>query len=89
MGLIGAFVLARLFGEETVARPGFRQLLDQDALGTLVGCGDEIGRSLERDLQVLQLAEVADQRPAGFARRRHQDVQGRGEIRHQASARFT
>ena len=39
-----------------------RQFLAQDLFGAAVGGGDEIGRPLERDLQVLDLAEVALER---------------------------
>ena len=59
---------AAFLAEEAVARPRLGQFLAQDFLGAPVGRGDEIGRALERDLQVLDLAEVAleaARRPCG------------------------
>ena len=66
MGLVGAFARAAFLAEEAVAGAGVRELLAQDLLGAPVGGGDEIGRPLERDLQVLDLAEVALERAAGL-----------------------
>jgi hypothetical protein len=44
------------------------EFLTQDFLGVTVRGGDEIGRPLERGLQVLDLAEIALERAAGLAR---------------------
>ena len=59
---------AAFLAEEAVARARVPELLAQHLLGAAVGGGDEIGRALERDLQVLDLAEVALERAAGLAR---------------------
>ena len=40
----------------------------QDLLGAGVGGADEIGRAFERDLELLDLAEIAREAAAGFAR---------------------
>src|SRR5205807_566712 len=50
--------LAEFFAEEAVFRPRARQLGAQHAFGLLVGAADEIARTLLRDLQVLDLAEI-------------------------------
>src|SRR5207248_11753645 len=52
---------AALFHKETVARPGAGQFLAQRSLGLVVGIGNEIARSLERDLQLFDFAEIASQ----------------------------
>ena len=44
------------------------QLRVERLLGAAVGGGDEIGRALERDLQLLDLAEIALERARGLAR---------------------
>jgi len=44
------------------------EFLAQDFLGAPVGSGDEIGRPLERRLQMLDLAEIALERTARLAR---------------------
>ncbi len=82
---VGALDHAGFLDQEAVARPRLRQFLDQDALGALVGDGDEIRRPLERDLQVLNLTEIADQPAAGLAGRGDHHVQGGGEITHDGS----
>ena len=66
--LSGPSMHARFLDQEAVAGPRARQFLDQDALGALVGDGDEIGRTLERNLQIFEFAEIADQGAAGLAR---------------------
>ena len=44
------------------------ELVDQSALGPLVGEADEVGRALAADLQLLDLAEVTTQPPRHLAR---------------------
>jgi hypothetical protein len=66
---------AALLHQEGIARPGTRQFGVDDFLGLAVGLADIIARSLHRDLQVLHLAEVARQRPAGLHRRLDHDVE--------------
>src|ERR1043166_4556945 len=55
---------------------------DQDAFGALVGHRDEIGGAFQRHLQILDLAEIADQPAAGLARGGDHDIQGGREISH-------
>ena len=51
---------------------------DRRLFGALVGGGDEIGRPLQRHLQVLDLAEVAVEPAAGAPRGLDHDVEKRG-----------
>ena len=78
MGLVGALAAAAFLAEEAVARARLGQLLAQGLLGAPVGGGDEIGRALERHLQVLDLAEVALERAPGLARGLDHDVEEGG-----------
>ena len=78
VGLVGALVAAAFLAEEAVAGARGGQLLAQDLFRLAVGGGDEIGRSLERHLQVLDLAEVALERPPGLARGLDHDVEEGG-----------
>ena len=59
VALVGALDGAAFLHDEAVAGPRLRELLEQRGLGLLVGGGDEVARALDRDLQVLDLAEVA------------------------------
>src|SRR6185437_7754385 len=45
--------------------------------GRAVGIGDEVRRPLDRNLQILDFAEIARQRPPGLERRRDHDVEKR------------
>ena len=65
---VGAGVAAAFLAEEAVAGTRLGQLARR-LLGLAVGGGDEIARALERDLQVLDLAEVALEAAAGRDRR--------------------
>ena len=67
MGAVGAFDHAALLHEETVAGPGPGQLGIEDLLGAGIGGADEIGRPFERNLELLDLAEIARQAAARFA----------------------
>ena len=71
MGAVGAFDFAALLHQEAIAGPRAGQLLEQDLLGAVVGGADEIRWALERDLQLLDLAEIAREaarRPCGRRR---------------------
>src|SRR5262245_1211039 len=68
MGLVAAFARAAFLAEKAVAGPRALELLAHGLLGAPVGDGYEIGRTLDRDLQVLDLAEVAFEHAAGFVR---------------------
>ena len=58
---------AAFLAEEAVIRPRLGELLAHDLFGAAVGRGDEIARPLQRDLQVLDLAEIALEALAGAA----------------------
>src|SRR6185503_14714016 len=58
-GLVGAVLAAAFLAQKPVTRPRPGELGAQHLLGASVGGGDEVGRALERDLQLLDLAEVA------------------------------
>ncbi len=73
------FDLAALLHEEAVAGAGAGQLGKEDLLGAGVGGADEIGRAFERDLELLDLAEIARQAAARLAGGGEHDIhQGRG-----------
>ena len=50
---------ARFLHQETVARARFLELLADDFLAALVGGGDEVARSFDRDLEIGDFAEIA------------------------------
>ena len=50
VALVGALDRAALFHHEAVARPRLGQFLEDDLLGLLVGQGDEIAGTLDRNL---------------------------------------
>ena len=77
MRRVGADHFAALFHQEAVARTCLGKLLENDVLGLVVGGGHEIGRTFDRDLQLLDLAEIADEAAPGLSRRRNHDVEGR------------
>ena len=66
----------RVLHRGSIARPRAAQLGEEDFLG-LVGLADKVARTLERDLQVLHLAEVARQRLAGLQRGPNHDIDKR------------
>src|SRR5262244_268397 len=68
VSLVAAFARATLLAQKTVAGTRMLELVAQDFLGAQVGGGDEIGRPLERGLQMLDLAEIALERAARLAR---------------------
>jgi hypothetical protein len=57
--LVAALHAARFLHQETVARARFLELLADDFLTALVGGGDEVAGSLDRDLQIGDFAEIA------------------------------
>src|SRR5215468_7287050 len=68
VSLVAAFARAALLAQKTVAGTRMLEFVAQDFLGAEVGGGDEIGRPLERGLQMLDLAEIALERAACLAR---------------------
>ena len=81
IGLVGALARAAFLADEAVAGPGLGQFVVERLLRALVGRGDEIRRTFQRDLQILDLAEIALQRAAGAARGFHHDVE-KGGMQH-------
>ena len=59
MARVGALDDAALLHDEAVAGARLFQRVAQDLLRLAVGGGDEVARALARDLQVLDLAEIA------------------------------
>ena len=76
VGTVGALHRAAFLAQKAITGAGLAEFVDQDFFGALVGAGDEIGRTLHRDLQIFQFVEIADQRAAGLAGRGHHHVQG-------------
>jgi hypothetical protein len=66
-GRVLAPVLAGFLAQPAIGRAAAQQIFLDHPLGLAVGLGHEIARTLGRDLQVLDLAEVLDQ--AAAARR--------------------
>jgi hypothetical protein len=62
VGLVRPLHHAGLFHDEAVVGPRLLELIAQDLLGLAVGRGDEVAGALARDLEVLDLAEIALQR---------------------------
>ena len=60
--------LAMLLEQKAVAGSRADELLVQDLLGAGVGGADEVRRALQRDLKLLDLAEVAREAAARFSR---------------------
>ena len=78
VGLVGAVADAAFLAEEAVIRPRLGKFLAHDFLGAAVGGGDEVARPLDRDLEVLDLAEVALEAAAGAVRGLDHDVEDGG-----------
>jgi hypothetical protein len=87
VGLVGALAAAAFLAEEAVAGPRLAELGIERFLGPLVGGGDEVRRPFERDLQVLDLAEVAFERARSLPGRGDHDVDEGGFQHHSARRR--
>ena len=74
VALVLAFAGAAFFADEAVTRARLGEVGVQHLLGAPVGHGDEIGRSLQRHLEMFDLAEVALEAAAGAARGLDHDV---------------
>ena len=81
VGLVAAFEAAAFLTEEAIARTRRAQFVAQDFLRPPVGGGDEVGRALERYLQMLDFAEVALERAPGLAGGLDHDVE-EGGVQH-------
>ena len=66
--------LAALLHQERIARPRLAQFGKDDLFGLAVRLADIVARTLERDLEVLHLAEITRQRAAGLHRGLNHDV---------------
>ena len=84
--LSAALAAAAFLAEEAVAGPRLGEFGSQRLLGPAVGGGDEIRRALERDLQVLDLAEIALERARRLAGGGDHDVE-EGGVLHQSARR--
>ena len=69
--------LAALLGQEPVGGTRLAEFGDQRLVGAVVGGRDEVARPLQRDLQVLDLAEVAGESAAGLEHGLDHDVHQR------------
>jgi len=76
--LVGAFAASTFLAQETVTRPCLGKFGVERFFGAAVGGRDEIGRTLERDLQVLDLAEIALERARRLAGGGNHDVEEGG-----------
>src|SRR5882672_3390328 len=66
-----------LFEQHRIARSGLLELGFDDALGLEIRGGDEFTGPLDRNLQLLDLAEVTQQRACRLKRGVSHDIQGR------------
>jgi len=82
VALVGALACAAFLADEAVAGPRLGEVLVEDFLGALVGERDEVGRPLQRDLEMLDLAEIALEAAAGAARGFDHDIDS-GGIQHE------
>ena len=78
MGWVVTFDLAALLHQEAVARARTGKLGMNDIFGAVIGGADKICRTLERDLKLLDLAEIAREAAAGFAGGGKHNVDQRG-----------
>src|SRR5580658_1033055 len=68
VGLVGTFAKSAFLAEKSISRPCFGKLLVDDLFGAAVGGGDKITRSLDRNLQLLDLAQIALEASSGAVR---------------------
>ena len=59
--VVGALGGSRFLHQQAERGTRLRQLGAQDLLGLQVGLGDEVGRTLARDLELFDLAKIANQ----------------------------
>src|SRR5690606_14440923 len=69
--------LAALLHQEGVRWASLAQFVEDDLLGAAIGVGHKVGRALARNLEVLDLAEIAGQRAAGLEGGLNHDVEER------------
>ncbi len=74
---------AAFLHQQAVSRARLDQLGAQHVLGPPVGLADEVGRPFLGDLQMLDLAEVADEAARGLLGRRRHDVQQCRAVSHE------
>ena len=77
---------AAFLEQQAIAGAGPRQFVLQRALGSEVGGRDEFARPLDRDLQLLDLAEIADQAARRFQSGVRHHIDHRRAYRHGGSA---
>src|SRR5438552_8587341 len=82
VALVGALAGAAFLAHKAVTRPRLGQIRVEHLFRALVGKRDEIGGTLQRHLQILDLAEVALEAAAGAARGLDHDVDD-GGIQHE------
>ena len=73
---------AVLLHDEAVLRPRLGQLGEDDLLGLAVGVGDEIGRAFDGNLQLLDLAKVAQKAARRLLGGIGHDIEERGAQGH-------
>ena len=77
MALVGAGMRTAFFAQKTIVGPCFNEFRANDRLGSMIGRADEIARAFHRDLEMLDLAEIALKATAGAVRRLNHDVEDR------------
>ena len=80
--LVGTFRRAAFLEQQAVAGTRLGQLVAERPLGAQIRGGDELTRTLDRDLQLLDFAEIADQPARRFQRGIGHDVQNGRAHRH-------
>ncbi|MCY1232260.1 hypothetical protein D9M72_447410 [compost metagenome] len=75
MRAVGADDLFTFLAKEAVGRTGLEEFLADELFGLAVGLRNIVARSLERDLQVLDFAEIAGQRLAGLEGGLNHDIE--------------
>ena len=88
VGFICAGNFARFFHQEAIAGTVAAQIFKDNFFRGFVGLGDKICRSFARDLQVLHLAKITQQRPRCLARRVLHDCHERGYPRNKITCHY-
>src|SRR5262249_27918001 len=78
MGAICALDIAPLLHEEAVARTRSTKLGEQNFLGVVISCADEICGAFKRDLKLFDLAEIAREAAASLAGGSEHHIHQRG-----------